>query len=69
MNILVTGGAGYVGSVVVETLVARGHKTGVYDNLYKGHRDSAVPEAIFIKRNWPIARRWKTRSKSTKSMP
>ncbi len=48
MNILVTGGAGYVGSVVVETLVAGGHKTVVYDNLYKGHRDSVAPEAVFI---------------------
>jgi len=38
----VTGGAGYVGSVVAEVLVARGHEVVVLDNLSTGHRD-AVP--------------------------
>ena len=45
MNILVTGGAGYIGSVVVEELVRDGHEVTVYDNLSKGHRDS-VPAGI-----------------------
>jgi UDP-glucose 4-epimerase len=35
VNILVTGGAGYIGSVVVEELVADGHEVTVYDNLSK----------------------------------
>jgi len=45
MNVLVTGGAGYIGSHVVEQLVAAGHKPVVYDNLLKGHID-AVPESV-----------------------
>lgn len=48
MNILVTGGAGYIGSVVVEECLRDGHKTFVYDNLVKGHREIVAPEAIFI---------------------
>ena len=42
MRVLVTGGAGYIGSVVAETLQARGHEVAVYDDLSEGHRD-AVP--------------------------
>ncbi|HEV8473768.1 MAG TPA: UDP-glucose 4-epimerase GalE [Methylomirabilota bacterium] len=43
MRVLVTGGAGYIGSVVAEALLARGHAVVVYDSLVKGHRD-AVPD-------------------------
>lgn len=45
MNILVTGGAGYVGSVVVEELVRQGHAVVVLDNLSQGHR-GAVPLGV-----------------------
>jgi UDP-glucose 4-epimerase len=38
MNVLVTGGAGYIGSVIVEALLRRGHTVTVLDSLYKGHR-------------------------------
>jgi len=48
MNVLVTGGAGYIGSVVVAQLVAAGHKVIVYDNLSKGHRESVSPEATLV---------------------
>src|SRR5215207_8536281 len=48
MNILVTGGAGYIGSVVVEETIRAGHRTVVYDNLVKGHREMVAPDAIFI---------------------
>ena len=48
MNILVTGGAGYIGSVVVEETLRAGHTTVVYDNLVKGHRDMVAPEAFFV---------------------
>lgn len=48
MNILVTGGAGYIGSVVVEETIRAGHKTIVYDNLVKGHREMVAPEALFV---------------------
>jgi UDP-glucose 4-epimerase len=45
MRVLVTGGAGYIGSVVVEELLRDGHEVAVYDNLAKGHRTS-VPEQV-----------------------
>ena len=49
MNILVTGGAGYIGSVVVEECIKDGHKTFVLDNLIKGHRAMVHPEAKFVR--------------------
>lgn len=48
MRVLVTGGAGYIGSVVTEELVRDGHEVVVYDSLYKGHREAVVPEAKFV---------------------
>jgi len=45
MRVLVTGGAGYIGSVVAETLLAQGHDVVVLDNLTRGHRD-AVPATV-----------------------
>jgi UDP-glucose-4-epimerase len=48
MNILVTGGAGYIGSVVVAELLRDGHEVTVYDNLSKGHREAITPGAEFI---------------------
>lgn len=48
MNILVTGGAGYIGSVVTEETLRAGHETIVYDNLVKGHREMVDPKAIFV---------------------
>ncbi|MFO7650899.1 MAG: NAD-dependent epimerase/dehydratase family protein, partial [bacterium] len=37
MNVLVTGGAGYIGSVAVKTLLEAGHTVAVYDSLALGH--------------------------------
>jgi UDP-glucose 4-epimerase len=48
MRILVTGGAGYIGSVITEELVADGHDVVVFDNLAKGHRDAVVEGAAFL---------------------
>jgi len=48
MNILVTGGAGYIGSATAEALLKSGHSVTVYDSLVTGHH-AAVPEgANFI---------------------
>lgn len=48
MRVLVTGGAGYIGSVVVEELIGDGHEVVVYDSLYKGHRAAITPGAKLV---------------------
>ena len=48
MRILVTGGAGYIGSVVTEELLNDGHEAVVLDSLYKGHRRAVDPRAKFV---------------------
>ena len=48
MNVFVTGGAGYIGSVCVEELIGAGHRVTVYDNLTEGHRSAADPRAAFV---------------------
>ena len=47
MAILVTGGAGYIGSVTVDYLFARGEKVVVLDNLVRGHRQTLDAEVPF----------------------
>lgn len=48
MKVLVTGGAGYVGSVAVEALLAAGHDVVVYDNLSRGHAAAVPPGAELV---------------------
>jgi len=47
MNILVVGGAGYIGSHAVRLLIDAGHAVWVYDNLSRGHRQ-AVPDGLLV---------------------
>ena len=47
MNILVTGAAGYIGSVCAEVLLSRGHGVIALDNLQYGHRAAVPPAAKF----------------------
>lgn len=47
MNILVTGGAGYIGSICSEVLLARGYGVVALDNLVEGHRAAVPPGAVF----------------------
>src|SRR5436853_193128 len=47
-SVLVTGGAGYIGSVVVAQLLARGYPVMVLDDLSRGHRAAVAPEATFV---------------------
>jgi len=47
MNVLVTGGAGYIGSHAIKQLLAAGHQVAVVDNLYRGHREAVVKGASF----------------------
>lgn len=48
MRVLVTGGAGYIGSVVTEELINDGHTVVVYDNLSKGHAGAVVAGAELV---------------------
>ena len=47
MRVLVTGGAGYIGSVVSAQLLAEGHEVVIVDDLSTGHADSVPPGAEF----------------------
>jgi UDP-glucose 4-epimerase len=47
-EVLVTGGAGYIGSAVTELLVERGHRAVVLDNLSQGHRAAVASGAEFF---------------------
>jgi UDP-glucose 4-epimerase len=49
LKILVTGGAGFIGSHVVDALVGEGHSVVVIDNLSTGKRDNVNPEAKFYR--------------------
>ena len=48
MNILVTGGAGYIGSVVAAELVSAGHSVTVLDDLSHGHRQAVPANAVLV---------------------
>ncbi len=48
MHILVTGGAGYIGSICTEALLRAGHQVTVYDDLSEGHRSAVDRRARFV---------------------
>ena len=52
MTLLVTGGAGYIGSVVVERALARGHRIVVLDNLQEGHAAAVPPECRLVEADY-----------------
>jgi UDP-glucose 4-epimerase len=49
VKLLVTGGAGYIGSVVARLLLAEGHQVTVLDDLSTGHEDAVPDDAEFVK--------------------
>jgi UDP-glucose 4-epimerase len=49
MNVFVTGGAGYIGSICVEELLNAGHQVTVFDNLTEGHRSAVDQRAQFVR--------------------
>jgi UDP-glucose 4-epimerase len=51
MNVFVTGGAGYIGSICVEELIDAGHTVTVLDNLSEGHHSAVDSRARFIQGN------------------
>ena len=48
MRLLVTGGAGYIGSIVARLLLSQGHEVVVLDNMRHGHRDAVPADASFV---------------------
>lgn len=48
MNVLVAGGAGYIGSILSRQLLAQGHNVTIYDNLSRGFRDSVAAGVRFV---------------------
>ena len=48
MNVFVTGGAGYIGSICVEQLLNAGHVVTVFDSLIEGHHSAVDPRAKFV---------------------
>jgi UDP-glucose 4-epimerase len=48
MNIFLTGGAGYIGSIAARQLLESGHQVTVYDSLVTGHREAVPAEVEFI---------------------
>jgi UDP-glucose-4-epimerase GalE len=48
MRVLVTGGAGYIGSHTVRRLIDRGHAVTVFDNLSNGHRAAVPADALAV---------------------
>ena len=48
MKLLVTGGAGYIGSIVARQLLSAGHEVTVLDNLKQGHREAVPPGASLV---------------------
>src|SRR3990167_696815 len=47
MRVLVSGGAGFIGSHIVDEMVGRGHEVGVLDDLSNGRKENINPKAVF----------------------
>ena len=58
MKILVTGGAGYIGSIATEVLLGKGHEVVVFDNLSQGHRAAVPMRLIGYRAIWPLSTRF-----------
>jgi UDP-glucose-4-epimerase GalE len=48
MRILVTGGAGYIGSHAVRLFLSKGHDVWIYDNLSQGHRKAVPADRLIV---------------------
>lgn len=48
MKVLITGGAGYIGSITNALLISEGHETVIFDNLSRGHRDAVGRSPLVV---------------------
>ena len=60
MNVMVAGGAGYIGSHAVKQLLDAGHRVVAVDNLYRGHRQAVDRRAASTRSTWPKPTPWPT---------
>ena len=58
MNVMVAGGAGYIGSHAVKKLFEAGHRVVAVDNLFRGHRQAVHPKAAFHQVDLAETARW-----------
>ena len=58
MNVLVAGGAGYIGSHAVKLLVEAGHRVVAVDNLFRGHARRSIAGPPSSRSTWPTPRPW-----------
>lgn len=66
MNVFLTGGAGYIGSITTELLLDAGHRVTVFDNLSRGHRAAIDPRATFIHGDLRVAADVETAMRASK---
>lgn len=62
MKILVTGGAGFIASHLVDNLIAKGHDVVIVDNLSTGREENINPKARFYKMDICNVAAWQTSS-------
>jgi len=69
MRVLVTVGAGYLGSLIAEELLRGGHRPVVYDSFVKGHRDALPTEVPVAEGTSPTPPACAPPSRRTRSRP
>jgi nucleoside-diphosphate-sugar epimerase len=65
MRVLLTGGAGFIGSHVADHLLARGHEVAVVDDLSSGKRENVPEGTVFFERDIPRVLGWRPQTKLT----
>jgi UDP-glucose 4-epimerase len=67
VRVLVTGGAGYIGSITADELLGAGHSVVVLDNLTQRHRDAVPREGSSSKGTCETSTRWPASSSGSEA--